>query len=140
MYWSEDIYVKSLPINALSNNLPFQLSWKLEGSCVLLISPVDSWSSLVFAQVPPGDKGSEIRPPVPQGSWRQTSAINTHKDVSTCYVNVKLQFIVLRLCIKHTNMSQESSNICSTFHYVFSKCGFRPLTSHLYRLAQKWTM
>jgi len=65
-------------------NLPFQLSWKLEGSCVLLISPVDSWSTLVIAQVPPGDKGSETRPPIRQVSWRQTSAINIHKDVSTC--------------------------------------------------------
>ena len=74
--------------------LPFQLSWKLAGSCVPLTSPVDSWSSLLFAQAPPGDTGSETHPPIPRGSWQQMSAhYNFH---------VTLQFIVPSLCKKPT--------------------------------------
>lgn len=141
VYWREYIYVRSLPIHELSSNLPFQLSWKLEGSCVLLISPVDSWSTRVFVQVPPGDAGSETRPPIPQGSWRQTSAINIHKDVSTCKSPCKITIHCTTSLQKNPSIRHNrNSNIYSTFHYVFSKCGFRPLTSHLYGVAQKVTM
>jgi hypothetical protein len=102
-----------------SSTLPFQLSWKRAENFVLLASPVDSWSSLLFARVPPEGMGSEKRPLVRRGSCQQMPG---HYKF-----HVKLKFIVPRLCTKPTTiLQQEHRRLSPLFITWFSNAVLHP--------------